>query len=174
MLRIRVSSKINSYVGRYLNERGDIQRDTTHPTCSSVRIPVWTTPGRVEQRLLEVCKSKDQITDQAAPEPRTAPPSRASGRSLWAARYFQRTADQQVMAEHGVQIESWGPFAEGRNNLFSHPVLTGVGAADGKSVVQVVLRWLIQRGVVVIPKSVRPDRIAKTSTSSISSSPTSR
>ena len=75
--------------------------------------------------------------------------------------FFQRTADQQVMAEHGVQIESWGPFAEGRNNLFSQPVLTEVGAAHGKSVAQVVLRWLIQRGVVVIPKSVRPDRIAE-------------
>ena len=74
--------------------------------------------------------------------------------------FFQRTADQQVMAERGVQIESWGPFAEGRNNLFSHPVLTEVGAAHDKSVAQVVLRWLI-RGVVVIPKSVRPDRIAE-------------
>ena len=75
--------------------------------------------------------------------------------------FFQRTADQQVMTERGVQIESWGPFAEGRNNLFSHPVLTEVGAAHDKSVAQVVLRWLIQRGVVVIPKSVRPDRIAE-------------
>ena len=65
------------------------------------------------------------------------------------------------MRERGVQIESWGPFAEGKNNLFTDPVLTEIGAAHGKSVAQVVLRWLIQRGVVVIPKSVRPDRMAQ-------------
>jgi 2,5-diketo-D-gluconate reductase A len=74
--------------------------------------------------------------------------------------FFQRTADQEVMRERGVQHESWGPFAEGRNNLFTDPVLTEIGAGYGKSVAQVVLRWLIQRGVVVIPKSVRPDRMA--------------
>jgi 2,5-diketo-D-gluconate reductase A len=65
------------------------------------------------------------------------------------------------MRERGVQIESWGPFAEGRNNLFSDPVLTEIGNAHGKPVAQVVLRWRIQRGVVVIPKSVRPDRMAQ-------------
>ena len=75
--------------------------------------------------------------------------------------FFQRTADQELMRGRGVQIESWGPFAEGRNNLFSDPTLSGIGAAHGKSVAQVVLRWLIQRGVVVIPKSVRADRIAE-------------
>jgi 2,5-diketo-D-gluconate reductase A len=75
--------------------------------------------------------------------------------------FFQRTADQQLMRERGVQIESWGPFAEGRNNLFTEPVLTEIGNAHGKSVAQVVLRWLIQRGVVVIPKSVRADRMAE-------------
>ncbi|TMR33012.1 hypothetical protein ETD85_21135 [Nonomuraea zeae] len=75
--------------------------------------------------------------------------------------FFQRTADQQLMGERGVQIESWGPFAEGRNNLFTHPLLSEIADAHGKSVPQVVLRWLIQRGVVVIPKSVRPDRMAQ-------------
>lgn len=65
------------------------------------------------------------------------------------------------MTERGVQIESWGPFAEGRNNLFTNGVLTEIGAAHGKSVGQVVLRWLIQRRVAVIPKSVRPDRMAE-------------
>src|SRR4051795_805837 len=73
--------------------------------------------------------------------------------------FFQRTADQQLMREHGVQIESWGPFAEGKNDLFTNPALTEIGNAHGKSVAQVVLRWLIQRGVVVIPKSVRADRM---------------
>jgi 2,5-diketo-D-gluconate reductase A len=75
--------------------------------------------------------------------------------------FFQREAEQALMRERGVQIESWGPFAEGRNNLFSDPGLTEIGAAHGKSVAQVVLRWLIQREVVVIPKSVRPERMAE-------------
>ena len=73
--------------------------------------------------------------------------------------FNQRTADQELMREHGVQIESWGSFAEGQNNIFSDPVLGEIGAAHGKSVAQVVLRWLIQRDVVVIPKSVRPERM---------------
>jgi 2,5-diketo-D-gluconate reductase A len=73
--------------------------------------------------------------------------------------FFQRAADQELMRERGVQIESWGPFAEGRNNLFSDPTLAEIGAAHGKSVAQVVLRWLIQRNVVLIPKSVRPERL---------------
>ena len=57
--------------------------------------------------------------------------------------------------------ESWGPLAEGRNNLFSDPTLSQIGARYSKSVAQVVLRWLVQRDVVVIPKSVRPERMAE-------------
>jgi 2,5-diketo-D-gluconate reductase A len=75
--------------------------------------------------------------------------------------FHQRTFDQQVMAERGVQIESWGPLAEGKNDIFTNPVLTEIGQAHGKSVAQVTLRWLIQRGVVVIPKSSRPERMAE-------------
>lgn len=73
--------------------------------------------------------------------------------------FFQRAAEQELMRGRGVQIESWGPFAEGRNNLFSDPTLSEIGAAHAKSVAQVVLRWLIQRGVVVVQKSVRPERM---------------
>ena len=73
--------------------------------------------------------------------------------------FFQRTADHELMRQHGIQHESWGPFAEGKNNLFTNPVLTEIGAAHGKSVGQVVLRWLIQRDVIIIPKSVRPERM---------------
>jgi 2,5-diketo-D-gluconate reductase A len=73
--------------------------------------------------------------------------------------FFQRTADQALMRERGVQMEAWGQFAEGRNNLFSNPTLSEIGDARGKSVAQVVLRWLIQRDVVVIPKSVHPERM---------------
>jgi 2,5-diketo-D-gluconate reductase A len=75
--------------------------------------------------------------------------------------FFQRQSDQDFMTKRGVQIESWGPFAEGRNNLFSDPTLTGIASAHGKSVAQIVLRWLTQRGVIVIPKSVRKDRMAQ-------------
>ncbi|MFY9634542.1 MAG: aldo/keto reductase [Cellulosimicrobium cellulans] len=75
--------------------------------------------------------------------------------------FHQRAADQELMRQRGVQIESWGPFAEGRNNLFTDPVLSAIADAHGKSVAQVVLRWLIQRDVVVIPKSVRPERMAQ-------------
>ncbi|MFD7324845.1 aldo/keto reductase [Streptomyces sp. NPDC059875] len=73
--------------------------------------------------------------------------------------FFQRTADQDLMRERGVQIQSWGGFAEGRNNLFTNPLLGEIGAAHGKSVAQVVPRWLTQRGVVAIPKSVRAERM---------------
>ncbi|WP_105974295.1 aldo/keto reductase [Streptomyces geranii] len=75
--------------------------------------------------------------------------------------FFQRTADQELMREHGVQIQSWGGFAEGKNDIFTHPVLSGIGKTHGKSVAQVVLRWLTQRDVVAIPKSVRPERMAE-------------
>jgi 2,5-diketo-D-gluconate reductase A len=75
--------------------------------------------------------------------------------------FFQRHADHEIMRERGVQHESWGPFAEGRNNLFSDPTLSGIGEAHDKSVAQVVLRWLIQRDIVVIPKSVRAARMAE-------------
>ena len=75
--------------------------------------------------------------------------------------FHARFADQELMSGLGVQIESWGPFAEGKNDLFTNPTLAGIGDAHGKSVAQVVLRWLVQREVVVIPKSVRPERMAQ-------------
>jgi 2,5-diketo-D-gluconate reductase A len=75
--------------------------------------------------------------------------------------FFQRTTDQELMRERGVQLESWGPFAEGKNDLFTNRTLAAIGAARGKSVGQVVLRWLTQRGVIVIPKSVRPERMSE-------------
>ncbi|MFE9602812.1 aldo/keto reductase [Streptomyces hokutonensis] len=75
--------------------------------------------------------------------------------------FFQRADYQALMSEHGVQTQSWGGFAEGRNDLFTNPLLTEIGEAHGKSVAQVVLRWLTQRGVIAIPKSVRPERMAE-------------
>lgn len=73
--------------------------------------------------------------------------------------YCQRTADQKLMQGRAVQLQSWGPFAEGRNRLFENETLKAVGGKHGKSVAQVVLRWLIQRGVACIPKSVHKERI---------------
>jgi 2,5-diketo-D-gluconate reductase A len=75
--------------------------------------------------------------------------------------YFQRTEDQSVMEEIGTQHESWGSFAEGRNDIFEDPTLSAVATTHGKSVAQVILRWLVQRRVVTIPKSVHAERMAE-------------
>lgn len=75
--------------------------------------------------------------------------------------FHQQHDAQQQMVDLGVQIESWGPFAEGKNDLFTNPTLVGIAEAHDRSVGQVVLRWLTQRGVVAIPKSVRPERMAE-------------
>ena len=75
--------------------------------------------------------------------------------------FHQQIETASFLKENKVQIESWGPFAEGRNNMFSNDVLVSIGKKRAKSVAQVVLRWLIQRGVVAIPKSVRKERIAE-------------
>jgi diketogulonate reductase-like aldo/keto reductase len=73
--------------------------------------------------------------------------------------FNQQIDTQKFLEDTKVQIESWGPFAEGRNNLFQNELLLSISAKYNKSVAQVVLRWLIQRGVVAIPKSVRKERI---------------
>ena len=73
--------------------------------------------------------------------------------------FFQQKDAFKVMKEYGVQPEAWGPFAEGKNNFFQNPTLSEIAAKYGKSVAQVALRWNVQRGVVVIPKSVHKERI---------------
>lgn len=75
--------------------------------------------------------------------------------------FHQQVATQQFLHENKIQIESWGPFAEGKNNIFHNEVLGGIAKKHGKTIAQVILRWLIQRGVVVIPKSVRKERMAE-------------
>jgi len=75
--------------------------------------------------------------------------------------FCQQIETQAFLAENGVQIESWGPFAEGRNNMFENALLRSIADSHHKSVAQVILRWLTQRGVVAIPKSVRLERIAE-------------
>ena len=75
--------------------------------------------------------------------------------------FHQQVAEQQFMVDNGVQIEAWGPFAEGKNDLFHNELLQNLAGKYHKSVAQVVLRWLTQRGVVAIPKSVQPARMAE-------------
>ena len=75
--------------------------------------------------------------------------------------FNQQIETQQFLREHSVQMESWGPFAEGRNNIFQNELLVSIANKYNKSVAQVFLRWLVQRDVVVIPKSVRKERIVE-------------
>jgi diketogulonate reductase-like aldo/keto reductase len=75
--------------------------------------------------------------------------------------YNQQFDTQQFLKDNNVQIESWGPFAEGKNNIFKNEILTGIASRYSKSVAQVILRWMTQRGVVAIPKSVRKERIVE-------------
>ncbi|WP_010543619.1 aldo/keto reductase [Sphingomonas elodea] len=75
---------------------------------------------------------------------------------------FHQQADAaKVLADYGVQAEAWGPFAEGKNGLFTNPVLQSIADRHGRSIAQVVLRWLTDRGIVAIPKSVRKERMAE-------------
>ncbi|GIP22259.1 aldo/keto reductase [Paenibacillus sp. J22TS3] len=75
--------------------------------------------------------------------------------------FYQQTESAAFMKEQGVLHQSWAPFAEGRGNLFGNEVLALIAEKHNKSIAQVVLRWLVQRGVVVIPKSVRKERIVE-------------
>lgn len=73
--------------------------------------------------------------------------------------FFQQEDALALMGEYGVVPEAWGPFAEGNHGIFTHPVLSAIGEKYGKTAAQVALRWNIQRGVVVIPKSVHKERM---------------
>ncbi|HJF93456.1 MAG TPA: aldo/keto reductase [Lachnoclostridium phocaeense] len=73
--------------------------------------------------------------------------------------FFQQNESQKYMQSRGVVMEGWAPFAEGKSDLFHNEVLARIGEKHGKSVAQVVLRWLLQRGIVCIPKSVKKERM---------------
>ncbi|WP_321394766.1 aldo/keto reductase [uncultured Desulfuromusa sp.] len=75
--------------------------------------------------------------------------------------FCQQVETQKFLQENQVQIESWGPFAEGKNNIFTNALLQSIADKYGKTIAQVVLRWLTQRGVVAIPKSVRRERMVE-------------
>ena len=96
------------------------------------------------QRLADLCETVDVIpaVNQVELHP-----------------FFQQSDAIDLMKEYGVRPEAWGPFAEGNHGIFTHPVLTKIGEKYGKSAAQVALRWNVQRGIVVIPKSVHKDRM---------------
>ena len=73
--------------------------------------------------------------------------------------FFQQENALELMKEYGIHPEAWGPFAEGKHGIFTHPVLTAIGQKYGKSAAQTALRWNVQRGVTVIPKSVHKERM---------------
>ena len=73
--------------------------------------------------------------------------------------FNQQIEAQTFLTENNVQIESWGPFAEGKNNIFKNEILLSIANKHNRSVAQIILRWLTQRGIVVIPKSVRKERM---------------
>jgi len=73
--------------------------------------------------------------------------------------FHQQIEPHKIMVENGVQHQSWGPFAEGKNNIFQNELLASIGKHYKKSIAQVVLRWLTQRGIIAIPKSVRKERM---------------
>lgn len=73
--------------------------------------------------------------------------------------FHQQIENHQFLQDNGVQIEAWGPFAEGINDMFNNEVLASIGAKYSKTTAQVILRWLTQRGVVAIPKSSRKERM---------------
>jgi len=75
--------------------------------------------------------------------------------------FNQQIDNQAFLQGNNVQIESWGPFAEGKNDIFKNELLVSLATKYDKSVAQIILRWLTQRGVVVIPKSVRKERMAE-------------
>ena len=73
--------------------------------------------------------------------------------------FQQQKKARSILKKYGTQIESWGPFAEGKNGIFTNPVLTEIGQRYGKSTAQVALRFLLQSGVIVIPKSTKKERM---------------
>ena len=73
--------------------------------------------------------------------------------------FHQQTATQEFLEENGIMVEAWAPFAEGRNNIFQNELLLSIAAKHEKSVAQVILRWVIQRGIIALAKTVRRDRM---------------
>ncbi len=99
----------------------------------------------------------DRLTDICLFERKVVPQVNQVETNPYNAQFFA----QENMEKYGVQIESWAPFGEGRNNMFANEMLISIGNKYGKSVAQVILRWLMQRGVVALAKSVHKERMAE-------------
>ncbi|MBC2183667.1 aldo/keto reductase [Listeria sp. FSL L7-0233] len=75
--------------------------------------------------------------------------------------FQQQTGNLELLRKEGVAVEAWAPFAEGKNDIFNNPVLTKIGAKYDKSAAQVILRWLVEQDIIVLAKSVKPERMAQ-------------
>ena len=75
--------------------------------------------------------------------------------------FQQKTEAVSALQAEGIAVEAWAPFAEGKNDIFHNPVLSKIGAKYGKSVAQVITRWLVERGIIVLAKSTKPERMAE-------------
>ncbi|MBC1391653.1 aldo/keto reductase, partial [Listeria welshimeri] len=75
--------------------------------------------------------------------------------------FQQQTKNIEALRKEGVAVEAWAPFAEGKNDIFTNPILTEIAEKYGKSVAQVILRWLIEQDIIVLAKSVKPERMTQ-------------
>jgi diketogulonate reductase-like aldo/keto reductase len=75
--------------------------------------------------------------------------------------FQQQVNNIAALREEGIQVEAWAPFAEGKNGIFTNPILTKIGEKYGKSVAQVILRWLVEQDIIVLAKSTKPERMAQ-------------
>ena len=130
-----IHQPVGDYVGAYR---------AMEEACRAGKVRAIGVCNLNDARLLDFCETVDIIpaVDQIEIHP-----------------FFQQKEALKVMREYGVIPEAWGPFAEGKFGIFTHPVLTAIGQKYGKTAAQTALRWNIQRGVVVIPKSVHKERI---------------
>lgn len=73
--------------------------------------------------------------------------------------FYQRINDVKALKAEGIAVEAWAPFAEGKNNIFSNPILTEIGNKYGKSVAQVIINWLVSQNIIVLSKTTNPERM---------------
>ena len=115
---------------------------------------LWISDTSYEGAKKAFQKSLDRLADLIAFN-KVAPAVNQVGATV----FFQQKESQTNMESKGVVMEGWAPFAEGKNDLFHNETLRGIGEKYGKTIAQVVLRWLLQRGVVCIPKSTKRERM---------------
>lgn len=75
--------------------------------------------------------------------------------------FQQQIEAQRFLQDHGVAVEAWAPFAEGRNNLFQNEVLLSIAAKHSRSIAQIIIRWIVQRGIIALAKTIHKERMAE-------------